>query len=154
MRQLDPFVEVKGVISGAGVTVTDAQGSVIAEGATTTDENGRFSVSFSRDTEIVTPLQFTVSGGEGVEMLCDVMPACENGVDGSGDPGTGRDYREALEALYPVSYKLKFMSRNGQNRDYVVPPQEALWWADDMNTFITREKSAWKWTNPSMDSCS
>lgn len=28
----------------------------------------------------------------------------------------------------------------------MVGPLEGLWWADDMATFVTREKSAWKWT--------
>jgi hypothetical protein len=32
-------------------------------------------------------------------------------------------------------------------RDYVVPPLEGLWWADDMSVFTTLpDKSAWSWT--------
>src|SRR5690606_27165315 len=32
-------------------------------------------------------------------------------------------------------------------RDYVVPPLEGLWWADDMAAFTARrEKSSWRWT--------
>ena len=31
-------------------------------------------------------------------------------IDGSGDPNTAPEYAEALEALYPVAYKLKFAS--------------------------------------------
>jgi len=27
-----------------------------------------------------------------------------------------------------------------------VPPLEGLWWAEDMTTFLTREKSRWSWT--------
>jgi len=67
-------------------------------------------------------------------------------VDGQGDPNTNSSYVEAIELLYGVSYTLKFMSKNELDRDYVVPPLEGLWWADDMNTFITREKSKWNWT--------
>ena len=66
-------------------------------------------------------------------------------VDGDGGP-VGQAYQDALAALYPVAYKLKFFSKVELEKDYVVPPLEGLWWADDMNTFITREKSAWKWT--------
>ena len=66
-------------------------------------------------------------------------------VDGDGGP-VGQAYQDALAALYPVAYKLKFFSKIKLEKDYVVPPLEGLWWADDMNTFITREKSAWKWT--------
>lgn len=33
------------------------------------------------------------------------------------------------------------------DRDYVVPPLEGLWWADDMDTFtVARDKTKWRWT--------
>ena len=68
-------------------------------------------------------------------------------IDGSGDPNTAPEYAEALEALYPVVYKLKFASSRQLGRDYVVPPLEGLWWADDMRSFTTgRDKSRWSWT--------
>jgi hypothetical protein len=68
-------------------------------------------------------------------------------VDGHGDPNTAQEYQEALEALYAVAYKLKFMSKKELGRDYVVPPLEGLWWAEKMETYSTqRDKSAWDWT--------
>ena len=67
-------------------------------------------------------------------------------VDGHGDPNTAQEYKDAIAALYAVAYKMKFMSKIGLERDYVVPPLEGLWWAEDMGTFTTREKSEWKWT--------
>ena len=68
-------------------------------------------------------------------------------VDGHGDPNTAREYQETLEALYAVAYKIKFMSKKELRRDYVVPPLEGLWWAQDMETFTSqRDKSAWDWT--------
>ena len=68
-------------------------------------------------------------------------------VDGHGDPNSSPDYADALAALYPAAYKLKFASKRELDRDYVVPPLEALWWADDMATFTTaRDKSQWDWT--------
>lgn len=67
-------------------------------------------------------------------------------IDGMGRPGTCRQYQQALEALYAVSYKIKFISKTALEKDYVVPPLQALWWADDMETFVRREKDAWKWT--------
>ena len=66
-------------------------------------------------------------------------------VDGKGNPNTAQAYKDALETLYAVAYKLKFMSK-AQQKDYVVPPLEGLWWADDMNSFITNNKDAWQWT--------
>jgi hypothetical protein len=68
-------------------------------------------------------------------------------VDGRGDPNTATEYAEALGALYPVAFTLKFASKRELGRDYVVPPLEALWWADDMAAFTTaRDKSRWQWT--------
>jgi hypothetical protein len=68
-------------------------------------------------------------------------------VDGHGDPNTAQEYKDAIEALYAVAYRVKFASKRELDRDYVVPPLEGLWWADDMDAFTTsRDKSAWDWT--------
>lgn len=68
-------------------------------------------------------------------------------VDGEGDPNTSASYAEALGALYPVAYRTKFASRSELGRDYVVPPLEALWTADDLASFTTaRDKARWQWT--------
>lgn len=68
-------------------------------------------------------------------------------VDGHGDPNTSSAYADAVGALYPVAYALKFASKRELDRDYVVPPLEALWWAEDMVAFTTRrDKSQWSWT--------
>lgn len=67
--------------------------------------------------------------------------------DGHGDPNASAAFTEAIEALYPVAYKLKFASKRDLGRDYVVPPLEGLWWAEDMDSFTTaRDKSQWDWT--------
>lgn len=68
-------------------------------------------------------------------------------VDGEGDPNTAKSFSDAIEALYPLSYTLKFMVKQGKKGvDYGVLPLEALWWADDMSAFATGKKDAWKWT--------
>lgn len=68
-------------------------------------------------------------------------------VDGEGNPNQAQEYQDALAALYAVAYKLKFTSKNTLEKDYIVPPLEGLWWADDMSTFTTtRDKSQWQWT--------
>ena len=68
-------------------------------------------------------------------------------VDGAGDPNTAQSYADALATLYPVAYALKFLSKRELDRDYVVMPLEALWWADDMAAFTAaRDKSRWRWT--------
>lgn len=68
-------------------------------------------------------------------------------IDGHGDPNTAQEYADAIAALYPVAYKLKFASKQELGKDYVVMPLEALWWASDMDFFtISRDKSSWDWT--------
>ena len=68
-------------------------------------------------------------------------------IDGHGDPNTAPAFGAAVEALYPVAYALKFASKRELGRDYVVPPLEGLWWAEDMDAFTAaRDKDRWDWT--------
>jgi len=68
-------------------------------------------------------------------------------VDGHGDPNTAESYLQAVEALYAAAYKIKFRSKKNLERDYVVPPLEGLWWAEDMDSLTAaRDKSTWDWT--------
>ncbi|WP_341927450.1 GyrI-like domain-containing protein [Nocardioides psychrotolerans] len=79
--------------------------------------------------------------------IIDVPPMQYLMVDGHGDPDTSQDYADALAALYPVAFTLKFASVRDWERDYVVPPLEALWWAEDMAAFTSaRDKAQWSWT--------
>jgi hypothetical protein len=66
-------------------------------------------------------------------------------IDGIGSPGDSKEYLDALTALYPIAFKTKFLSK-AKGKDYVVPPLEGLWWADDMNDFIEGNRDKWKWT--------
>jgi len=67
-------------------------------------------------------------------------------IDGAGDPNTSVAYAEAIEALYAMSYTLKFLSKTTEDIDYVVMPLEGLWWTPDMAEFSAEDKSAWEWT--------
>lgn len=68
-------------------------------------------------------------------------------VDGEGDPNTSKSFSDAIEALFPLAYTLKFMVKKGDmGIDYGVLPLEALWWADDMSAFAAGNKDDWKWT--------
>ena len=83
---------------------------------------------------------------QGEFRIVDVPPLSYLMIDGHGDPNTG-EYRGAIEALFPVAYALKFASKASLGKDYVVMPLEALWWAQDMQSFTTeRDKSRWDWT--------
>lgn len=83
----------------------------------------------------------------GVFSVVDVPASTYLMVDGHGDPNTSPEYVDALASIYPMAYALKFLSRNSLDRDYVVPPLEALWWSTDMATFtVARDTSQWEWT--------
>lgn len=67
--------------------------------------------------------------------------------DGTGNPNTSQQYTEVIEALYAVSYTLKFMIKKGKMAfDYGVLPLEGLWWTHDMARFSVENKNIWKWT--------
>lgn len=79
--------------------------------------------------------------------LVEVRPLRYLMVDGHGDPNSAPEYAQALQVLYVLAYALKFASKQDLGRDYVVPPLEGLWSAEDMAAFTTsRDKSAWDWT--------
>jgi hypothetical protein len=67
-------------------------------------------------------------------------------IDGSGNPNDSLAFQNAVEALFSVSYTLKFMIRKTANIDYGVMPLEGLWWCDDMASFSVENKDSWKWT--------
>jgi hypothetical protein len=77
----------------------------------------------------------------------DVPPLTYLMVDGEGDPNTSPAFQQAVEALYSLSYTLKFsLKKSPQPVDYGVMPLEGLWWADDPGVFHRKDKSTWKWT--------
>ncbi len=67
-------------------------------------------------------------------------------VDGQGSPGDSPEYQAALERLYPAAFGIKFWSKVELGRDYVVPPLQGLWWADDPSAFTSGDRDAWRWT--------
>jgi hypothetical protein len=72
--------------------------------------------------------------------LVEVPPMRFLMIDGAGDPNTSPAYEAAL------GDRLKALSRKELGRDYVVPPLEGLWWAEDMEAFTARrDKDRWQW---------
>lgn len=67
-------------------------------------------------------------------------------IDGVGDPNTARAYGEAVEALYTLSYTLKFMLKKELGLVYRVMALEGLWWAEDMSAFMMARRDDWHWT--------
>jgi hypothetical protein len=74
--------------------------------------------------------------------IVDIPPMRYLAADAEGSPD-GASFAGALAALFPLAYALKFASKRDKDRDYVVPPLEALWWADDPSSFTSGDKSAW-----------
>jgi hypothetical protein len=74
-------------------------------------------------------------------------------IDGEGDPNTSPRYQAVVEALYSVSYTLKFAAKQGAlGLDYSVMPLEGLWWTPELEAsadptaFLTGVKDQWLWT--------
>ena len=83
----------------------------------------------------------------GAVVAVEVPPLTYLMVDGQGDPNTSQAFQEAVEALYSLSYTLKFtLKKSPRGLDYGVMPLEGLWWADDPRVFHLADKSTWQWT--------
>lgn len=65
--------------------------------------------------------------------------------DGRGDPNGSPEYQRATEALFAVSYALRFRVRQELGVDRKVGPLEGLW-AIDGGELSFAERSNWRWT--------
>lgn len=63
------------------------------------------------------------------------------------EPGTSPTFQEAIEAMYGISYTLKFMSKQREQDpiDYTVMALEGLWDVD-VGEFDINRKDNWLWT--------
>lgn len=67
-------------------------------------------------------------------------------ISGAGDPNNSSPFKESCEALFAVSYKIKFSIKKSElDLDYAVMPLEGLWWVDG-GEFSLKDKKNWKWT--------
>ena len=62
-------------------------------------------------------------------------------------PGSSPGFQQAMEALYGISYTLKFASKLRKENpiDYTVMALEALWWVED-GEFDIKRPDNWHWT--------
>jgi len=68
-------------------------------------------------------------------------------IDGAGDPNGSKTFQDAVEALFAVSYTLKFTVKKGPSGiDYAVMPLEGLWWMEGPGEFDASRKDLWLWT--------
>ena len=78
--------------------------------------------------------------------IIDVPPGKFLTIVGRGEPG-GEAYAAALQALYGLSYTLKFKSK-AEGRDFTVMTLEGLWWWDDPGVFDLEgapPREEWNW---------
>ena len=66
-------------------------------------------------------------------------------IDGEGNPNISEKFDEAMDALFGMSYNIKFNYKE-KDKDYVVMPLEGLWWTEDMSNFTMENKDNWQWT--------
>lgn len=78
--------------------------------------------------------------------VVDVPPMNFLMVNGTGNPNTSQEYQQAMEALFSLSYALKFRVKKSIGVDYAVMPLEGLWWTDEPSQFSMSNKTIWKWT--------
>lgn len=68
-------------------------------------------------------------------------------IDGQGDPTTSQEFQDATDALYGVSYGIKFaLKKQGLGPEYTVMPLEGLWWMAGGGDFDMEARDAWCWT--------
>lgn len=62
-------------------------------------------------------------------------------------PAESTGFVNAMQALYGITYTLKFTFRQRKETpiDYPVMPSEGLWWVED-GEFDIRNPSNWRWT--------
>lgn len=83
--------------------------------------------------------------------IIDVPEMLYIAVNGEGDPNICKEYREALNILYALSYSIKMSKMNGTQPEgyfeYVIPPLEGLWYANGVafDGLNVTDKSKFKW---------
>ena len=70
-------------------------------------------------------------------------------IEGQGPP-MGKEFQEAVQALYSIAYGVKMRSKFKEGKDYTMAALEGLWWADRTveeleNNFGNIPKEEWKW---------
>lgn len=65
-------------------------------------------------------------------------------VDGEGDPHDG-PHSSSVQWLLASVYPLKRAAKERMGRNFIEPPLEGLWWADDMADFVAGKVDRLKW---------
>ncbi len=67
-------------------------------------------------------------------------------VHGQGDPNASDAYPNAIQALYSLSYTMKFGRKTDSDvPDWNIMPLETIWYTEGSEVFVPEEKSNWSW---------
>jgi len=79
--------------------------------------------------------------------IVDVPPLNYLMIDGRGDPNQEPAFRDAIEALFAISYTLKYIVLQSERGiDYLVMPLEGMFSSPDDKSFDREKKGEWLWT--------
>ncbi|MCZ4273838.1 GyrI-like domain-containing protein [Maritalea porphyrae] len=65
-------------------------------------------------------------------------------LDGAGDPTAG-EYEAGLKWLFAAIQPIRKEAKIVMGKDFIEPPLETLWWADDMKDLIEGNRDRLKW---------
>jgi len=65
-------------------------------------------------------------------------------MDGEGNPD-GEAGASVVRWLFSTIYPIKLIAKKRMGKDFVEPPLEGLWWADNMEDFVKGDKDKLKW---------
>jgi hypothetical protein len=65
-------------------------------------------------------------------------------IDGAGNPESDA-FADAIKWLFSVIHPIKPLVKERMGKNFVEPPLECLFWADDSESFISVDKDKWKW---------
>ncbi len=65
-------------------------------------------------------------------------------VDGEGSPGD-KPLEDAVRWLWAAVHPIRRVAKERMGKNFVEPPLEGLWWADDMADFVAGSKDKLKW---------
>lgn len=81
---------------------------------------------------------------KGKFVIVDAPPMPYLALDGEGDPQSD-GFQHAVKWIWTAVFPLRKLGRERMGRDFIEPPLECLWHADDMADLARGVRENWKW---------
>jgi hypothetical protein len=92
-------------------------------------------------------LKYLYQPADNEASIVEVPPMNFLMIDGQGSPGKSVDFKQAIDALFTISYVIKFaIEKSKLQIDYTVMPLEGLWWCREEVHYRQVDKDKWLWT--------